>query len=232
MSKVKWLIFAGICAAILVGVIIFSRGGEVNVSNVDAAKASLSGEFVDHTIGDKNAKVTLIQYGDYQCPGCGAIYPTVKEVVDANKKDILFVFRNLPLTNIHPNALAAATAAEAAGKQGKYFEMHDTLYDNQSAWENATGEQRGAIFEGYGQSIGLNVDQYKKDLSSSDVAKKINRDVALAKKAGAQATPTFVLNGKVLSQDQWSTKEAFNKVIADALKKAGVTPVVDSTTTQ
>lgn len=232
MSKLKWLIFGGICVAILVGVIIFSRGNEVDVSNVDPAKASLSGEFIDHTIGDKSAKVTLIQYGDYQCPGCGGIYPTVKDVVNTNKKDILFVFRNLPLTNIHPNALAAATAAEAAGKQGKYFEMHDTLYDNQSTWENATGDQRGSIFEGYAQNIGLNIGQYKKDLVSSDVARKINRDVALAKKAGAQATPTFVLNGKTLGQDQWSTKDAFNKAITDALKKAGVTPTTEATPSQ
>ncbi|HEX4662567.1 MAG TPA: thioredoxin domain-containing protein [Candidatus Saccharimonadales bacterium] len=226
MTKLKWLIFIGICAAILIGVIFASKGTEIDVSKVDANKAQTSGEFIDHTEGDKNAKVTLVQYGDYQCPGCGAAYPIVKDVVATNQKDILFVFRNLPLTNIHPNALAAATVAEAAGRQGKYFEMHDALYDNQSAWENATGDQRGTIFESYAKSLGLNMTQYKTDLSSTEVARKINRDVALAKKIGAQATPTFVLNGKTLTQDQWSVKEGFNKAIAGALLAAGVTPIL------
>lgn len=226
MSKLKWLIFIVICGAILIGVVIASKGNEIDVSTVDASKAQTSGEFIDHTEGDKNAKVVLIQYGDYQCPGCGAAYPIVKDVVATNLTDVQFVFRNLPLTNIHPNALAAATVAEAAGKQGKYFQMHDALYDNQSAWESATGDQRGAIFEGYAQSLGLNMTQYKTDLASTAVARKINRDIALAKKINASSTPTFVLNGKILTQDQWSVKEAFNKVIADALKANGVTPVL------
>ena len=80
MSRLKWLIFIGICGAILIGVILASKGSDVDVSNVDA-KAQTSGEFVDHVIGDKNAKVTLVPYGDYQCPGNGAAYPIVKEVV-------------------------------------------------------------------------------------------------------------------------------------------------------
>ena len=118
--------------------------------------------------------------------------PSSKKLSQLNQKDILFVFRNLPLTNVHPNALAAATAVEAAGKQGKYFQMHDALYDNQSSWSDATGEQRGAIFESYAQNLGLNINQYKTDLSSSAVARKINRDVALAKKINASSTvPSF-----------------------------------------
>lgn len=220
----KWFVFIGICIAIIGGVVLFSKPKGIDVSQVDPTKIETSGEFKDYVFGNRNAKVVLIEYGDYQCPGCGAAHPTVKTVTEKYKNDVAFVFRNLPLTSVHPNALAAASTAEAAGKQGKFWEMHNLLFDTQSSWENAKVADRSQIFEGYASDLGLKMDIFKADSGSEAVADKISRDRALAQKLGANSTPTFYLNGIKLGDDTWKTVPQFEKVITDALKAAGVTP--------
>lgn len=148
----------------------------------------------EHKEGAGKKGVTLIEYGDYQCPFCKDYYPTVKQVQQAYGDDITFQFRNYPLTQLHPHAYEAARAAEAAGKQGKYFPMHDILYENQDSWANASDVE--SIFASYAQQLGLNVEQFKADSASADVAATINADIQAAQQIGATGTPTFVLDGK------------------------------------
>lgn len=142
------------------------------------------------------------------------------------KEQLAFVFRNFPLSSIHPNARTAAAAAEAAGLQGKYWEMHDALYENQSAWENAPADQRTDIFADYATTFGLNIEKFKTDLASPEVNKKINYDQAIGKKLGVSATPTFYLNGKKaenIYNDQGGIDQGkLDKAVREALEEAGI----------
>lgn len=222
MDRTRWIIFAVIVFAAVGSLFVLSKGDDVDVSKVDPAKVITEGEFKDNIYGDATSKVSLIEYGDFQCPACGNAFTTVKTIKEKYKEDMAFVYRHFPLTNIHPNALAAATAAEAAGKQGKFWEMHDILFERQSNWQSVSVDNRNKVFEGYAKEIGLDVGKYNSDLSSSDISKKITFHRALASKVGANSTPTFILNGRTLENDEWNTPEALEKTITEELKKAGV----------
>ncbi len=220
MNKTKWIIFVVVVAALFGGVVWLSKSSEKPFEG-DATKAIDQGEIKDHIFGNTEQKVVLIEYGDYQCPGCGAIYQPLRDLTEKYKDKLTFIFRNMPLTNNHPNALAAATAAEAAGLQGKYYEMHDKLYEAQEAWSGATLDQRTAIFEGYASDIGLDVAKFKQDLSSKTISDKISRDKSTGLKTfGVDSTPTFVLNGTVIKGQDAVTAETLTKKVEDALKAA------------
>ncbi len=222
MTPLRWAIFGAIFIVILGALVLTKQSDNIDVSNVNENKAvtkKSESEIADHIYGNKDSKVTLIEYGDFQCPGCGGLHPNLKPVVEENKENIAFIFRNFPLSSIHPNALAAASAAEAAGMQDKFWEMHDLLFENQDAWSNAKLEDRTKVFEDYAKQLELDMDKFREDVESKVVSQKIKRDQALGKKAGVESTPTLVLNGKKLSQDQFSSKEALEKTIANAIKE-------------
>ncbi len=223
MSRNAWIIFAALCIAVLGGLVIVSRGNQINVSGVDETKiiaaSAQNGEIADHVLGTTTGKATLIEYGDFQCPACKSAYPNVKDLTTTYKDQLVFIFRNLPLTSIHPNARAGAAAAEAAGLQGKYWEMHDKLYEQQDTWSTAATDQRTAYLVGYAQTIGVkDVNKFKADLDSKAVSDKINFDLALANKIKASATPTILLNGKQIESDTWADKTKFEAAIKDALQ--------------
>lgn len=228
MGKKAWLIFVAV-VVVLLGSLIYLQNknkvtldvSSVNTSGVVTASEQ-SGNIGDHIFGNPEHKVILIEYGDFQCPGCGGMYPVVKQLTEKYKDQLTFVFRNFPLTSIHPNARAAAAVAEAAGKQGKYWEMHDKLYEGQKSWENLSADKRGTFFEGYARELGLNIDTFMKDLASSSVTQKISFDQALAKKDNVTSTPTFYLDGKQVAQDTWGDQAKFEKAITDALSAKGV----------
>ncbi len=220
MNKVKWIIFIIVVLGIF-GVLILTNNRDGDDFKGDATKIINEGPIKDRVYGSADQKVILIEYGDFQCPACGKLYPAVKEIKDTYKDKLTFIFRNLPLTNIHPNALAAATAAEAAGQQGKFFEMHDQLYENQQAWQSAGVNERSGFFEQYASSVGLNLDQFKKDLTNSDISDKIKRDRAMAKTFNANSTPTFILNGQVLPETASVNPEELKKAVIKALEDAG-----------
>lgn len=230
MGKKAWLIFAAAVVVLLGSLIYLSNKNKVSidVSNVTSnsviAATEQSGGIGDHAFGNTDNKVILVEYGDFQCPGCGGMYPTVKELTEKYKGELTFVFRNFPITSIHPNARAAAAVAEAAGKQGKYWEMHDKLYEGQKTWENLRSDKRTEFFEGYARDLGLNTETFMADLASTSVNQKINFDQALAKKDNVTSTPTFYLDGKLVSQDTWGDKTKFEAAITDALKAKGLTP--------
>jgi protein-disulfide isomerase len=229
MNTKSWIIFAVACVLVLGGLAYLSNKDRVDVSDVNAnsilKSTENSGNVGDHVFGNKDAKVVLTEYGDFQCPGCGSAHPTVKALSQKYKDQLAFVFRNFPLTQIHPNARAAAAAAEVAGKEGKYWEMHDALYESQNSWKDTSADQRGSLFAGYAEQAGLKKSTFEANLSknSASVNRKINFDIALGRKVGVDATPTFFLNGKKLTSEQTNGQAAFEKTLVEAFKKAGVT---------
>jgi protein-disulfide isomerase len=152
----------------------------------------------DHARGDAAAKVTLIEYGDFECPACGEYEPIVEQLYKAYGDRVLFVFRNFPLYQIHPFAMIAAQAAEAANQQGQYWQMHDLLYSKQSEWTAETtlspSEVVSKYFNGYAQSLGLNVAQFDADINSAAVKARVQSDLALGNAAQIDHTPTFFIN--------------------------------------
>lgn len=215
MTRTRWIVFIVVCALVLGGLAFMSKKDNVDVGNTDATKIITETDTAigDHTYGNKDSKVMLVEYGDFQCPACGGAYAQLKTIKEKYKDDIVFVFRNFPLTSIHPNALAASAVAEAAGLQGKFWEMHDKLYENQDSWSSATADQRDGIFEGYATELGLKLDQFRTDLSSKKVTEKISRDQALGRKVKVDATPgIFVGNTKI------SDETTSNLIQADGSK--------------
>ena len=204
MSKKAWIIFAVICAAVLGGLVYLSSKDKVDVSNVDPESLQVGGDkngnIGDHVFGNKESKVVLMEYGDFQCPGCESAHPTLKTISEKYKDQIAFVFRNFPLTDKHPNAKAAAAAAEAAGLQGKYWEMHSLLYEEQASWRNLDSTKRVDYFLSKAKELGLNTTAFNEDLTSQRVSQKVAFDQALGRKAKVNATPTIFLNGKQADQ--------------------------------
>lgn len=229
MTRSRWIIFALICIVTIGGLILLSKKDSVNVNDMDASKAVSETEtsIGDHVYGNKASQVLLIEYGDFQCPGCGGAFPQLKTLKEEYKDQIGFIFRNFPLTAIHPNALSAATAAEAAGLQGKFWEMHDKLYENQTAWSSIDPSQRTDVFAGYAEEIGLDGAKFKSDLSDPKIATKISRDRALGNKLGVNSTPTLYLGNEKLSEEEVSdliqgTGEKLRTKIDAKLKAAGI----------
>lgn len=180
----------------------------------------------DHVRGNRDAKVVLIEYGDLQCPACGSYYPVLKSLEAEFGDDVAFVFRHFPLISIHPNAFSASRAAEAAGNQGKFWEMHDLLFETQNDW-GQVGTNQQSLFEGYADQLGLNMDTFRTDYASTAVADRINRDIASAKEFDVRSTPTFVLNGEKI--DNPAGLDGFKKLLEEAIQKAKTESSTDTT---
>ncbi len=173
---------------------------------------------IDHVKGDKSSPVTLIEYADFQCPGCKSYYPILKSLESKYDGKVRFVFRHFPLTQIHPNAFAAARAAEASSNQGKFFEMHDKLFETQELWGQAATNQQ-ALFEGYAEELGLDMDKFTTDFKSAEVAERINSDLETGREAfSISSTPTFILDGEKI--DNPTDIATFSKLLDKALAKA------------
>ncbi len=142
----------------------------------------------DHAAGSKNAKITLVEYGDYECPACGAAYPVVKKVQEKMGDRLNFVFRNFPLTQVHPHAQHAAEAAEIAAEGGKFWEMHDVLYENQAALDDES-----LIL--YAKKIGLDAEKFGEDLENGTYEEKVREDFMNGVESSVNQTPTFFING-------------------------------------
>src|SRR6184192_4879481 len=171
-----------------------------------------------HVRGNPNAPVTMEEFGDFQCPTCGTYYLEVKKIENEFGDRLKVIFREYPLLPMHEHALLAAQAAEAAGLQGKFWEMHDKLYENQATWSEA--KDIAPIFVDYAKQIGLDTDRFMKDLNGEVVAQRIFQDGKRAHSLGVNSTPTFFVNGKEAKDDSWKP-EGLRKMINEALSAAG-----------
>lgn len=165
----------------------------------------------DHVRGKQDAKLTLVEFGDYQCPACGVYEQIIRQVSEDNKEILKVVFRHFPLTQIHQNAVLGAKAAEAAGLQGKFWEMHEMLFDKQEEWSK--GMNAHDFILTYATTLGLNTKKFSEDLKSEAIEEKIMAEYKEGVKLGVQGTPTFFLNGKKI--DNPSSLENFNKLILE-----------------
>ncbi|HEX7021523.1 MAG TPA: thioredoxin domain-containing protein [Trueperaceae bacterium] len=142
----------------------------------------------DHSQGPAGAPVTLVEYGDYECSSCGAAYPIVKDVQRRLGERLRFVFRNFPIRSSHPHAESAAEAAEAAGAQGKFWEMHDLLYEHQDALDDAH-------LRDFALQVGLDVVRFERDVSEHRFAERVQEDFLGGARSGVNGTPTFFIDG-------------------------------------
>ncbi|MDJ0847484.1 MAG: thioredoxin domain-containing protein [Myxococcota bacterium] len=159
--------------------------------------------------GSADAKIKVVEFSDFQCPFCARVGPTLEKIAKEYPDDVQIAFKHLPLS-IHPKAPAAHAAAEAAHKQGRFWEMHDKIFANQRSMSPAAYEQ-------YAKEIGLDVGRFKKDVASTDVKKRVDGDAAEAARLGVTGTPAFFINGRYLSGAQ--PFESFKRIIDQELEK-------------
>ena len=192
----KFLIGIGIITAILLiaGVFFFSKNQPPPENSNQTIDQNTVLANATHTIGDQNAPLNIVEFGDFQCPACAQAEPILKKVLGQNDEKIYFVFRHYPLST-HKNARIAAQAAEAASIQEKFWEMHDLIYENQKEWSDSGNAEE--IFFRYAEQIGLDKSKFKDDIDKTTTT--INDDYALGNKVGVKSTPTFFINGKKYS---------------------------------
>lgn len=142
----------------------------------------------DHAQGNLNSDLEIVEYGDYQCPYCGAAYPVLKELMKEFGGQVKFVFRNFPLSEMHQYARIAAIATEAANLQGKFWEMHDAIYENQR-------DLNENLLMRLAEELELNIPQFEKDLENNDLAEKVDADFESGVMSGVNGTPSFYVNG-------------------------------------
>jgi len=172
----------------------------------------------DWVEGATSPSVVLVEYSDFECPYCAVYYAVVKQLTELYPDRLAVVFRNYPLSG-HANAMPAAQAAEAAGKQGKFFEMHNLLFDNQDAWSSLA--DAASTFEGYARQLGLNMDQYRADVASQDIKDRIAQQVKSGDAAKIGGTPTFFLNGTKIQPKP--TVDDFRTLIDGAIRNEPLT---------
>lgn len=162
----------------------------------------------DQRQGNNNAPLILVEYGDYECPHCGAAYPVVKELQKHFGKDLLLVFRNFPLAEIHPHALSAAYVAEAAALQDKFWTVHDLIFEHQAALSNKH-------LLDYAEQAGANLEKLVKDMQSDHITSKVENDMLGGARSGVNGTPTFFMNGKRYNgyYDYEALKEALEQLL-------------------
>ncbi|MEK7129080.1 MAG: thioredoxin domain-containing protein [Patescibacteria group bacterium] len=199
----KKIIITMAVVAILGGLLVIFSGGSKDVTPETTLTDSAWKR------GAVNSKVSLIEYGDFQCPACAAYEPIAQKLQNDFKDDLVFSYRHFPLTQIHQNALSSAKASEAAGLQNKFWEMHDLLYMNQQEWSTVIKSKE--IFIGYAKTLGLDVSKFSQDLELKSIDEKIKSDYESGIKLGVQGTPTFFLDGKKI--DNPRSYEDFKKLI-------------------
>ena len=168
--------------------------------------------------GVGNSPVVIEEFGDFECPPCGLLHPLMKQLEQEYGSKLTVIFRNNPLTQIHKHAYDAARAAEAAGLQGKFWEMHDMLYEKQEEW-NVAPDPR-SLFIGYARTLSLDVDRFSRDMVGDIASARVALDLRRGKSLGVTGTPTLFVNGKMLTTEQM-TPDGLRGAIHAALKEKG-----------
>lgn len=207
---VKWIVI-GIASVLFLGLFSFLVFIGKSSKSTPIVLSSLG-----QTKGPENAKVTVVEFADFQCPACKTYYPVVKETLGGLGDRVRFVYKHFPLASIHANAIPAAKAAEAAGAQGKFFEMHDLLYDKQLEWSELPQDAAKEKFISYAEALSVDLEKFKKDYDRDDLEEKIKKNQEEGINNGVNATPTFFVNGKKIQNPNDSAE--FKKIIERELK--------------
>lgn len=185
-----------------------------NANNVGQGSLATAVSAVDWSKGNPESPIILVEYGDFQCPACAAYHPMIDQLVKQRGNDFRFVYRHFPLKSIHPNADGASRASEAAGMQGKFWEMYDIIYQRQTSWSNLGRGTVEETFIGYAKELGLNEEQFKKDMASDAVKDKVDNQLKDGTASGVSSTPTLFLNGEKIANPR--SYEEFIQVIFSA----------------
>lgn len=208
--QMKTFIWIGGIILILVGLMIWLVGSSSADSSFEVGAISPT----DNVKGNASSTVMVIEYSDFQCPACRTYYSVMRQMMVEFGGEVAFVYRHFPLNGIHANAEFAARAAEAARKQGKFWEMHDLLFEKQDEWASASNVQ--SFFESYATLLGISVEQFRNDWNSQDVKDFVKSQRIHAIKLGLQGTPTFFINGKQIQNP--GSVEQFRSIIQTALQ--------------
>lgn len=196
-QELKILIGIGVATLlVIVGAVFFLSSSAPAVEVTEESIAENQEYLVrenSHATGSPSAQVTIVEFADFQCPACRSAYPAVKQIVSEYPDDVYYVFRHYPLP-MHRNAKIAAYAAEAAGSQGKFFEMHDMLYEYQDEWAESSSPMD--ILTGYATELELDLTQFAEDIKREEIVDKVSDDQKDGNIVGVNATPTFFINGK------------------------------------
>lgn len=207
--------FVVVLVGALVAMWAANKGGNIP-SPVGTAKdeATISVATGDNIIGAQNAKVTIVEFSDFQCPACRSYAPLLEAIVAQFPNDVRLVYKHFPLKSIHFRAMAAAQASEAAALQGKFWEMNKILFENQETWSK---ERDTKSFEMYATQIGLDVSKFKADYDREDIKNKINDQLKSGIDINVNSTPTMYVNNKKINNPQ--SFDEFKKLIQDEVTK-------------
>lgn len=220
-SSLPFVIIGLVLVGVTVAVVLMSRPSTSNPAPAQNSSSAPTqrmqtqpGAPNPQTKGGASARVTLEEFSDFQCPACGGLAPGLKRVVAEYGDRARVVFRHYPL-QMHRYAFLAARAAEAAGLQGKFWEMHDMLYENQKEWSDAM-EPR-VQFDAYATRLGLDVQKFKADMERQELADRIRADMMRGNSLGVKGTPTVYLNGREMVPGQLVTEDILRREIEAAL---------------
>jgi protein-disulfide isomerase len=194
------------------------RSSETSVTAATASVPSTPGPGADppHVRGPETASVVLEEFGDFECPACAKFQPVWKSLEPEYGKKIRVIFRHFPLP-LHKRALMGAYAAEAAGLQGKFWEMHDKLFENREQWSKSTEAEALTLIESFAKDLGMDVEKFKLDRQSDPVRNRVKLDFQRGKSLKIKATPTLYLNGTEVPYSQLKTVAEFRKILDEAV---------------
>lgn len=232
----NFVVIMAIVIGLMVGLFLLFGGKESNKTTFEGDPLVIAES--ENSVGPNNAVVTVIEYGDFECPSCLNAFPYVQQFKAEYQDRVRFVFRHFPLSQLnpqmHPNAFIAHRAAQAAANQGKFWEMHDLLYQSQQQWSRSTSGldvvAAAKMFESFAQQIELNIDQYRTDVESEEVNNLIKQQVASGKKLNITGTPTFFINGEKIDSPQNDESYAAFKAKVDELLKNSETKTESNNT--
>lgn len=200
-----WAGFVIVIGLIIWGMVAASKKADKISASIAPVDEITSGDWIN---GASSSQITLIEYSDFQCPACYAYFPVIEKLMKEEAGKVKLVYRHFPLPQ-HANAVPAAKASEAAGKQGKFWEMYEMIFSTHDEWENSTDIK--TVFDGYAVKLGLDMEKYNADFISKETTDAVNADINSGLKAGINSTPTFYLNGKKITNPQGY--EEFKKLI-------------------
>jgi len=203
-------------AGIFIVIVVFLWGAWALVGsggNTSSKPVVIPIDQTDHITGNPKSNVTFVEFSDFQCPACKAYVLLAKQLNEKYKSKVRFVYKHFPLP-IHNVSQPAALAAIAASKQGKFWEMHDLLFDKQEKWSVESDPKK--FFVNYAKQLKLDIKQFEKDMESKESKTKMENDLTLGNQIGVNATPSFYINGKKIQAPQ--TLDEFSKIIDRELK--------------